>query len=51
MTVYVVVGYNGLLKAYGIVGVSKSIEGAERIRKEHEYMLDDSDIQKAELED
>ena len=32
--VYVVTGYNGILKASGPVGVSKTKEGAERIKAE-----------------
>lgn len=49
MKVYVVVGYNGILKATGGVGVATTEELAERIAKEHEYMLDKVDIQEFEL--
>ena len=50
MTVYVVTGYNGLLKAYGPVGVAKTPEGAEAIKKAHDYMLDEVLISEMELE-
>jgi len=51
MKIFVVVGYNGISKAYGIVGASKTKEGAERIQKEHDYMLDEHQIQETELQD
>lgn len=51
MKVYVVVGYNGLLKVYGVVGVASSLEKAKQIEKEHEYMLDESKIFEQTVED
>lgn len=51
MKVYVVVGYNGILKASGAVGVATTKKLADRIAKEHEYMLDKVDIQEFELTD
>ena len=51
MKIYVVIGYNGILKSYGLVGASKTEEGAKAIVKEHEYMLDEWDIQTTELKD
>lgn len=49
--VYIVFGYNGLLNAYGPVGASKTPAGAERIKEEHEYMLDKVEIAETELEE
>jgi hypothetical protein len=49
MIVYIVTGYNGLLNTYGPVGVATTIELAEKIKSEHEYMLDESIITETEL--
>lgn len=49
MRVYVVIGYNGILKGTGVVGVGSTMEIAERIQAEKEYMLDDSMIQEVEV--
>ncbi len=51
MTVYVVFGYNGLLNAYGVVGVANSESGAEKIKADQEYMLDKVMITKHEVTD
>jgi len=44
MKVWVIVGYNGILKVYGVIGVASSLGKAQQIEKEHEYMLDESKI-------
>lgn len=44
MTVYIVFGYNGIMNAYGPVGVAKTKEGAIKIQQEHEYILSESKI-------
>ena len=49
--VYIVFGYNGILNAYGPVGVSKTPAGAEKIKTEHDYMLDKVEIFEMDLED
>lgn len=51
MKIYVVVGYNGILNAYGIVGAAKTEEGALKIEADHAWHLDKSDIQETELKD
>ncbi len=51
MKIYIVVGYNGILNSSGVVGASKTLEGAKRIQAEHEYMLDKSLIQETDLQD
>ena len=48
--VFVVFGYNGILKSSGPVGVARTRKGAEKILKDHEYMLDDHKIIETELE-
>ena len=50
MKVYVVTGFNGILNAYGPVGVATTLEGAGKIRAEHEYMLDKVRIDEMEVE-
>lgn len=50
LKVYVVSGYNGLLNYYGIVGVGATLEAAERIKQEHEYMLDKVMISEMEVQ-
>jgi len=50
MTVYVVTGYNGILNAFGVVGVASTKEKAEAIAKEQEYMLDKSKITEHKVE-
>ncbi len=44
MIVWIVTGYNGLLNAFGVVGVADSEEKAKKILIEQEYMLDKSNI-------
>lgn len=51
MKIYVVIGYNGILEASGTIGAGTTKEIAERIAKEHEYMLDKYDIQETELQE
>lgn len=51
MKVFIVTGYNGILQGAGPAGVSTTKEGAERIQKEKEYMLDDSRIDEYEVQE
>lgn len=48
--VWVVTGYNGLLRASGPVAVAVSRERAEAIAKEKEYLLDSFRIDELELQ-
>ena len=49
MKIFVVVGYNGILKGYGAVGASTTREGAEEIAKESEWKLDAYQIHEVDL--
>jgi hypothetical protein len=40
MEVFVVIGYNGILKFSGVVGVADSKEKADKIAADSAYMLD-----------
>lgn len=51
MKVFVVVGYNGILRTAGCVGVAKTKEEAEQIVKEEEYHLDDVRIDEMEVQE
>jgi hypothetical protein len=48
--VFVVTGFSALLNTTGPVGVALTIEGAERIAKKYDYMLDKSLISEMEVE-
>ena len=49
--IFVVTGYNGILKSFGPVGAATTREGAREIVKENEYMLDDHIISEIELKE
>ena len=51
MKVWLVTGYNGILKAAGPVGVGVTEEIAKQIVKEHTYMLDDVLITEMEVQE
>jgi len=51
MKIYVVVGYNGILRCYGAVGAATTREGAERIAEEKAWKLDAYQIDELELEE
>ena len=51
MKIYVVVGYNGILRATGIVGASLTREGAEKIQRDNDWKMDKSDIQETEFDE
>jgi len=50
MTVFVVMGWNGLLKVAGPLGVARTKEKAEEIVQKNAYMIDKHKIIQQEVE-
>jgi len=51
MTIFIVFGYNGVLRSSGPIGAAKTRKGAEKILKENEYALDKHMIIETKLKD
>lgn len=51
MTIYVVIGRNGLLKTIGPVGAATTRARAEEIQRDHEWVMDESAILEVELDE